>query len=108
MAGLCDAIVDGRVTNSDASFDEVFANVTSSCADYLTFLDDNGIDRPDEDVSFACLVLDFHVLFKVILSLPYLKIWSTFRLEESQFGLWPIIPHSLGPQNFELPGLTNY
>lgn len=70
MAGLCDAIVDGRVTNSDASFDEVFANVTASCVDYLAFLDNNGIDRPDDDVSFDSLVLDFHVIFIVKTFIP--------------------------------------
>lgn len=51
VAEICDKIVDGEITNDDSDLADVFAGITENCTSLLTFLDDNGISRPDT-VSF--------------------------------------------------------
>ncbi|WAR09116.1 hypothetical protein MAR_019074 [Mya arenaria] len=41
QAKFCKGLVNGNITNDDATFDAVFTDVTSVCGDLLQFLEDN-------------------------------------------------------------------
>ncbi|WAR09115.1 hypothetical protein MAR_019073 [Mya arenaria] len=41
QAKFCKGLVNGNITNDDATFDAVFTDVTSACDDLLQFLEDN-------------------------------------------------------------------
>jgi len=51
---FCDALEDGRLTNTDDALDDINEKLGENCVDYLEFLDDNALSK-SEDVSFnAC------------------------------------------------------
>lgn len=44
--GFCDALVEGRITNSDSSLTSVQTVMENNCKLYLPFLDANGMSKP--------------------------------------------------------------
>ena len=51
---FCDALADGRLTNTDDALDDINEKLEENCVDYLEFLDDNELSKPDEVSLSAC------------------------------------------------------
>ena len=54
---FCDALEDGRLTNTDDALDDINEKLGENCVDYLEFLDDNALSK-SEDVSLIAVILN--------------------------------------------------
>jgi len=60
---FCDALADGRLTNTDDALDDINEKLEENCVDYLEFLDDNELSKPDEvSLSACCYFIHWNIL----------------------------------------------